>query len=150
MPAMPKHSLLFPMLFLFIGTPFYFIKLHSIEELNVFLANAVPKSGSVLTVMKTRRQQGASYLLQVENPTPADPARIWARGNETRLGVGDKVTFYYHPENPVDARVIDRKEISRYEMDFLFPTLILTFFVYFAWLSIEKEILEKETVYTEY
>jgi hypothetical protein len=147
---MAKHSLLFPILFLLIGTPFYFINLYAIEKLNGFLANAVPKSGSVLSVMKPRRQQGTSYLIQVENPTPEDPTRVWAAGNETRLGVGDRVIFYYHPKNPMDARVIDGNEISRYEMDFLFPSLFLTIFVYFTWIGIEKEIREKETIYTKY
>ncbi len=100
--------------------------------------------------MKSRRQQGASYLLQVENPTPVDPARVWAKRNQTQLNVRNRVTFYYHSENPGDARVIDGKENSRYEMDFLFPTPILTFFVYFALIRIEKKIREKETFYNDY
>jgi hypothetical protein len=145
---MSKHSVLFPILLLVIGAPFYFINLHSIHELNHFLENAVSKSGSVLDVIPpSRRHQDSYYLLQVGNPSPLDPSRIWAT-SMSRLGIGDKVTFYYHPVNPKDARVIDGKEISRYEMEFLFPTFMLSFLVYFGWIMIEKEILKQETVYS--
>src|ERR1700677_4297742 len=133
---MSKHSFLFPLLFLLIGTPFYFINLHSIHELNYFLARAVRKDGSVLDVKAPlRHQRDSSYLLQVENPSPSDPVRVWAAGDGTELGIGDKVTFYYHPADPNDARVIDGKEISRYQMEFFFPTLMLTVFVFLAWSS---------------
>jgi hypothetical protein len=126
------------------------MNLYSIHKLNGFLANAVPKNGSVLDVLRpTRRQCGFFYLLQVDNPSLLDPARVWASGM-ARLVIGDRVTFYYQPANPQDARVIDGKENSRYETDFLFLTLILTFFVFFALVGIEKEIHEKEGGYTKY
>jgi hypothetical protein len=145
---MSKHSALFPVLLLLIGTPFYFMNLHSIHELNGFLANAIPKSGSVLDVIPpSRHQPRCSYLLQVENPSSPSLSRVWATGT-AQPSIGDKVTFYYHPANPQDARVIDGKEISRYEMEFLFPTFMLSFLVYFGWIMIEKEILKQETVYS--
>jgi hypothetical protein len=145
---MTKQNVLFPVLFLLIGIPFYFMDLHAIHDLNHFLAGAVSKSGSVLDVIPPlRHHHGSFYLLQVDNPTSLDPARVWATAM-ARVGIGDKVTFYYHPANPVDARVIDGKEIRRYELEFLFPTFMLTIFVYFAWISIEKEMLEQETVHS--
>jgi hypothetical protein len=146
-----KHFIRFPFLFLFIAAPFYFINLHSIDELNGFLSNAVRKTGSVLDRIppsphpQKRHPQGSDYLLQVDDPSALEPARVWATAGDKRLDIGDKVTFYYIPANPEDARVVDGKEVSRYRMDFLFPTFMLTLFVYLAWLSIEKEIVEKET-----
>jgi len=145
---MSKHLTLFPILFLIIAAPFYFMNLHSIAELNDFLAHAVEKNGSILDRLpQSRYPHSSCYLLQVENPTSLDPARVWATGDNKRLGIGDKVTFYYEPANPDDARVIDGKEISRYKLEFFFPSLMLTLFVFCAWLVIEKEIRERETVY---
>lgn len=147
-----KHLIRFPFLFLLIAAPFYFMNLHSIDELNGFLSNAVRKTGSVLDRLpqspnpQKRHPRVLCYLLQVENPSSLDPARVWATGDNTRLGIGDEVTFYYHPNNPDDARVIDGKEISRYRTEFFFQSLLLTLFVFYTWLVIEKEILEKEMV----
>jgi hypothetical protein len=147
---MSKHSLLFPVLLLVIGAPFYLINLHSIHELNHFLADAVPQIGSVLDMVPpSRHQRDSFYLLQVENPSLREPLRVWATGT-ARPGIGDKVTFYYHPAHPQDARVIDGKEISRYEMEFLFPTFALSILVYVGWIMIEKEMPRQETVFIEF
>jgi hypothetical protein len=150
---MSKYLIRFPFLFLIIAAHFYFMNLHSVDELNGFLSNAVRKTGSVLDRLpqsphpQKRHPHEIFYLLQVDNPSPLDPARVWATGGNTRLGIGDVVTFYYHPNNPDDVRVIDGKEISRYRKEFFFNSLLLTFFAFYAWLVIEKEILEKEAVY---
>jgi hypothetical protein len=141
-----SKSIRFPLLFLLIATPFYVINLHSIDELNDFLYHAVQKTGLVLD-KKTPARQGSSYLLQVDDPSLLDPSRVWATAGNLRPAIGVKVTFYYHPDKPEDARVLDGKEISRYKTDFLIPSLILTFLVFSAWLLMEREMQDKETVY---
>jgi hypothetical protein len=80
----------------------------------------VQKNGLVLD-KKTPMRQGSTYLLQVENQSSQDPSRVWATAENLHPEIGDKVTFYYHPENPDDVRVLDGKEIVRYKTDFFIP-----------------------------
>jgi hypothetical protein len=135
-----------------IAAPFYFMNLHSINQLNDFLSHAVHQNGTVLDRLSQsphpqKRKPGViCYLLQVENPSKLDPSRIWATAENLSLAIGDKVTFYYLPDDPLDARVLDGNEISRYKMKFFIPSLLLTLMVFSIWLVIEKEALEKGTV----